>query len=682
MDKKQAKDIIKGYLGDYLESKGINTRKNFNCLNPDHPDKHPSMSYYRPKQYCKCFACGADYDIFDLIGIDYGLKNFSDVLDKACELYNITIDSPRQKRDRKPRQRPVQEQKPPEDHVEYYKQAAGALKDSPAQDYLRQRGISEAVAAKYWLGYEAAYNTFDIDETGQRSFSKWRALIIPTGKSSYVARNIDTPKAPEKKNRYRKKGASLIFNSKAIYSAAKPVFVVEGEIDALSIIEAGGEAIGLGSTSNYKRLVNMIKAQPPAQPLILALDADEDGRKTEEKLVEELTTLQAPFYRYNLYGAAKDANDALLLDRDGFIAEVAAAERAQEAELEAMAEATKEEYLKTSAAAQIQDFLDGITASANTPAISTGFHNLDTILDGGLYEGLYIIGAISSLGKTTLALQLADNLAQQGQDVLIFSLEMARSELIAKSISRLTYLLADNRADAKTTRGITAGARYRGYSQTERGIINKAITSYKEYAPHIFIHEGVGDIGIERVKEIVQQHISITGNKPVVLIDYLQILSPYDMRASDKQNTDKTVLELKRLSRDCKIPVIGISSFNRDSYKAGGGINQGKVSMTDYKESGALEYSADVLMGLEFYSAGTKEYDEKAEKRKDPREIRLVVLKNRNGKAWEECNFDYLPLFNYYKEAADRDNHREAADRGSHFTDAASQKLFEKTPVK
>ena len=226
---------------------------------------------------------------------------------------------------------------------------------------------------------------------------------------------------------------------------------------------------------------------------------------------------------------------------------------------------------------------------------------------------------------------------------------MARNELIAKSISRLTYLAADNKANAKTTRGITAGARWQNYSTAEKALINKAMGQYKEYAQHIYIHEGIGDIGIEKVREVVQQHIAITGNKPVVLIDYLQILAPYDMRSTDKQNTDKAVLELKRLSRDCKITVLGISSFNRDSYKAGG-VNQGKVSMTDFKESGALEYSADVLMGLEFASAGTKEYNEREEKRKDPRQIRLVVLKNRNGKAWESCSFNYFPLFNYYSE--------------------------------
>lgn len=315
-----------------------------------------------------------------------------------------------------------------------------------------------------------------------------------------------------------------------------------------------------------------------------------------------------------------------------------------------MHEDLREKYLKTNAAACLQDFLDGIKEAANTPVISTGFNNLDGILDGGLYEGLYIIGAISSLGKTTLLLQIADQIASSGRDVLIFSLEMARTELIAKSISRLTYLLSDGKKEiAKTNRGITDGTRYAGYSNTERTLINKSVNAYKEYAKHIYIHEGMGDIGIKRIKKIVQRHITYTGNRPIVFIDYLQILAPYEIKSTDKQNTDKAVLELKRLSRDFKIPVIGISSFNRDSYKEGSGI-KGRVTQAAFKESGAIEYSADVLIGLEFAGAGSETYNEKEEKKENPRQIRLVVLKNRNGRAWETANFKYYSLFNCFEE--------------------------------
>ena len=607
----------------------------------------------------KCFGCGYTGDIIDLYqkvkGVDYNeaLADLSGQLGITIEKTAL-VHPPIKTDPAKPMQTPSQT----EDNTAYYKKAMAAFKGSPAQEYLKSRGIGEDTAVKFWLGYEPEFKTRETDEKGQQSYATWRALIIPTGKGNYIIRNIDEPKGDVKKNRYRKKGASIIFNSKALYSATKPIFVVEGEMDALSIIEAGGEAVGLGSTSNYKQLVKMLMEKPATQTLVLALDADEEGQKTEEALAQELTQIKAPFYHYSPYGTAKDANEALTMDRDSFLAEVKAGEQAEAAELEAIAEAEKEEYLKTSAAEELKNFIGKVKESANTPAISTGFKNLDSVLDGGLYAGLYIIGAISSLGKTTLALQMIDQLAQQGQDCLVFSLEMARSELIAKSLSRHTFLSAENRKDAKTTRGILAGARYDKYSQTEKGLINKAIGQYKEYAQHIFIQEGIGDIGIEQVKETVKQHIEITGNHPVVLIDYIQILAPYDMRSSDKQNTDKATLELKRLSRDYKIPVIGISSFNRDNYKE-------PVNMGAFKESGAIEYSADVLIGLQYAGMDYQEGEadsarqkrirelikrmEESAKDGDAQRIQAKVLKYRNGSRGQAL-FDFYAMFNCFKD--------------------------------
>lgn len=64
--------------------------------------------------------------------------------------------------------------------------------------------------------------------------------------------------------------------------------------------------------------------------------------------------------------------------------------------------------------------------------IPTGYERLDKRLDGGLYSGLYVMGALSSLGKTTLALQIADSIAKAGTDVFFYSLEMAAEEITAK----------------------------------------------------------------------------------------------------------------------------------------------------------------------------------------------------------------------------------------------------------
>lgn len=257
------------------------------------------------------------------------------------------------------------------------------------------------------------------------------------------------------------------------------------------------------------------------------------------------------------------------------------------------------------------------------------------------------MGAISSLGKTTLITQIADQIAQSGTDVLIFSLEMARTEIMSKSISRHTLQsvlsTGGDIRNAKTARGITTGKKYERYSLTERELINNAIRSYGGYASRIYISEGIGDIGTAEIRTAVQRHISLTGNTPVVVIDYLQILAPADVRATDKQNTDKAVLELKRISRDFKLPILGISSFNRENYK-------NAVTMVSFKESGSIEYSCDVLIGLQLKGAGGTKFDANEAKRKNPREIELVILKNRNGRVGDTINYSYYPMFNYFKE--------------------------------
>lgn len=218
---------------------------------------------------------------------------------------------------------------------------------------------------------------------------------------------------------------------------------------------------------------------------------------------------------------------------------------------------------------------------------------------------------------------------------------------MAKSISRLTLLdVLQNGGsvkDAKTTRGVTTGSRWQQYSKTERDLISGSIKAFGGYADHIYISEGMGDIGADQIREQVKKHIHFTGNNPVVIVDYLQILAPHSERATDKQNTDKAVMELKRISRDYKIPVVGISSFNRANYKEA-------VTMEAFKESGAIEYSSDVLIGLQLRGAGKKDFDANAEKGKNPREVELKILKNRNGATGKTVEYEYYPLFNYFKE--------------------------------
>lgn len=636
MNREQAKIEVKEQLESYLIQKGINTRKPFCCLNPAHPDKHPSMSFNKKNNKVHCFSCGASYDTFDLIGIENGLTDDKDKFNKAYEVFGLDLESePFQKSEN------LQAATTPEteDYTAFFLQAH---KNINKTDYPQQRGLSKDVIDRFSLGYVEEWQSPKALKEGKKP-PKSPRLIIPTSKGSYIARDTRN-NLTEEQNRFSKmkEGASELFNTEAL-KAGKPVFIVEGEIDALSIMEAGGEALALGSTANKDKLLTLLKEQPATQPLLIALDNDKAGEKAAADLAEGLIKLGIGFYKVNIAEGYKDANEALIADKEAFIENVKKAENIENAE--------KEAYKQTSAANHLQDFVNGISASANTPYIPTGFPKFDEILDGGLYEGLYIIGAIPSLGKTTLALQIADQIAQQGQDVLIFSLEMARTELMAKSISRLTLVNTLNHVfdsngstrNAKTARGITTGSRYANYSQQEHELIQNAIKTYSEYAGNIYISEGIGDIGAAQIRKTVAKHILFTGKTPVILIDYIQILMQQDTRATDKQNIDKAVIELKRISRDYKAAVIGISSFNRQNY------NQA-VTMEAFKESGGIEYSSDLLIGLQLKGAGTKDFDVNAAKDKNPREIELVVLKNRNGATGKTLAYEYYPLFNYFRE--------------------------------
>lgn len=331
---------------------------------------------------------------------------------------------------------------------------------------------------------------------------------------------------------------------------------------------------------------------------------------------------------------------------------VASAWKYRKEDPEAEPELTYDEYLQTSAAGQIQAFTDEIIESMDKPPTLTGYAALDHLLDGGLYEGLYTIGAISSLGKTTFILQAADHIAQGGRDVLMFALEQSRHELMSKSISRHTLLAALNGngeygdiTNAKHHRDITDGKRWKKYNDMDRKIIQKAIDDYAEYAGHIYIMYGLGNISGATVREGVERHIKITGNSPVVIIDYLQIMKAMpDSRAgiTDKMKIDDNVFALKQLSRDYKIPVIAISSLNRESYSD-------PVTLKAFKESGAIEYTSEIIIGLQLQGIGPKDFDVEKAINEVPRLIELKILKNRNAPRGGVL-YEFYGEHNYFKE--------------------------------
>ena len=346
-----------------------------------------------------------------------------------------------------------------------------------------------------------------------------------------------------------------------------------------------------------------------------------------------------------------------------------------------------ERYQNETTGAKVVDFLQGITSGADTSFIPTGHKDLDKALNGGLYPCFYVVGGISSIGKTAFTMQIADQVAAAGNDVLIFSLEMSEGELMARSISRHTFERVKGTPDqnrAKTEQQITTRAFWDKYDEKELDLIQQAARDYQVYATdHIHIFEGVGNISAADIKQKILEHIDLTGNKPLVIIDYLQIIAPEDIRATDKQNTDKNVLEIKRLTRDLCLPIVAISSFNRESYAE-------PVTMASFKESGAIEYSSDCLIGVQYNGM---DYDPNGSKNGGPenkkehiarvrtlldeqnnrgkagqaQDIQAKVLKNRKGYKENCIKFAYYPRYSYFENPAapDRDGFKPCANAGA-----------------
>ena len=478
-------------------------------------------------------------------------------------------------------------------------------------DYYNSRGLSERIINQYRLGYSS---------DGHKYGSSFK-YVLPVSEQFVILRSDN------EKDRYRNIGNTEILNTRYLKdpgSTETQIFITEGYFDALSLEEIGFRAVALNSTAMSDNLISILEENKNTlkeKQFILALDNDQGGRDTTTKLKKALLELDLNFSELTI-DSYKDINEYLIKDRAGLIKEI-----------EKMPlKGTTYEYL-----------LDGFELDQlkrlNEVDIKTGLPKLDQTLGGGLYPALYVIGAISSLGKTALALQLADNIADQGQPVLFFSLEMGRYEMTCRSLARVLY---EQHKNSEITTGHVLKTSYKGadlYSQT---YFQQALAHYREGpAKHLTLHEGNFDLDINLLKMTVREHVGRTGARPVVFVDYLQVLKPIDLRMTEKQHIDLTIVELKRLSRDLDLPVIAVSSFNRANYKT-------DVAFEAFKESGAIEYTADVVLAMQLRKNGDDDINEL--KNREPRPLELVLLKNRRGRAYQVIDVDYWPKQNFFAE--------------------------------
>lgn len=277
------------------------------------------------------------------------------------------------------------------------------------------------------------------------------------------------------------------------------------------------------------------------------------------------------------------------------------------------------------------------------PRYPTGIAALDDALQGGFAPGLHAIGAISSLGKSTLMLQIADNMSEQNIPVVMVSLEMDAISLTAKLISRHSYQIAPALAQLSTTLMSPKAAELPPDAQK---VVRQAIDIVQSRNITILSNTGM-PIGVAEIAEYMEWYRDTYQAAPVLIIDYLQLLAPPPhMRTyTDKQLVDYNISRLRAIALEYQIPILLISSLSRSSYGEA-------ISLQSFKDSGSIEYSCDTLLGLQLRGVGTKGMDEQAAKARDPREVELVVIKQRYGPVGAAIRLNFRAMYSCFTEVS------------------------------
>lgn len=269
--------------------------------------------------------------------------------------------------------------------------------------------------------------------------------------------------------------------------------------------------------------------------------------------------------------------------------------------------------------------------------IKTQHPRLDDLFFGGLRAGLYVLAAVPSWGKSCFAGQLCDAAAAQGRSALYFTLEMSTDEIVSRSISREMRLDADidgKYDETKSAVQVMYGTRCGEWTQSELDRLSRARIRYSRYASRVFVFEECYSMAeiYGTCYNFVMQHPAEL--PPLIVIDYLQIIRPPADAKSTVDGLDRIATDLKQMSRAAQAPVFVLSSTNRDSYKGTGGANSSDSGLASGRGSGAIEFSADVLMLGAWLKAvtGDGKYSEFEERGKDPRDVAIRVIKNRAGR--------------------------------------------------
>ena len=260
----------------------------------------------------------------------------------------------------------------------------------------------------------------------------------------------------------------------------------------------------------------------------------------------------------------------------------------------------------------VVDLLDRVTEMSENPndvtGVPTGFYDLDRMTSGFQAGDLVVLAARPSMGKTALAINIAEHVAlHEGLPVAVFSMEMGASQLavrIVGSIGRIdqTHLRTGSLTDEEWPR------------------LTEAIEKLRNISLHIDETPG---LTVSELRANARRLARQCGKLGLIVVDYLQLMSVSSSMADENRATAVGEISrgLKMLAKELQCPVIALSQLSRGVESR----TDKRPLMSDLRESGAIEQDADIIMFIyrdEYY---TKEAC------KEPGVAEVIISKQRNG---------------------------------------------------
>jgi replicative DNA helicase len=258
----------------------------------------------------------------------------------------------------------------------------------------------------------------------------------------------------------------------------------------------------------------------------------------------------------------------------------------------------------------IQDLVD---RKGSVSGVSTGIKTLDDMTNGLHGSEMIVIAARPSMGKTALAMNIAEHVAVEGKKpVVVFSLEMSAQQLVQRLLC---------------SRARVSLSRLRDGFLTERDFPALTTAGTKLADSKFFIDDTPGLSILEmraKARRLKSQH-----DIQAIFIDYLQLLRSTSRRAQDNRQLEIAEISsgIKALAKELNIPIVVLAQLNRNP-ESRSGESKGRPRLSDLRESGSIEQDAD-LVGLlvreEYYAENDQEREESSGK------ATLIIAKQRNG---------------------------------------------------